>query len=116
MAQQTQILLTCDICGGDKPGQETVNFGVDGGQYEIDLCEKHAKQLRDGVAQYVGAARRVSTRGGGRRASGGTGRGAGDRQRTQEIREWARSKGIKVSERGRLSADVVAQFDKAKGR
>ena len=115
MAQKVQVLLVCDICEGGKPGSETIGFGVDGSQYEIDLCDKHAKNLRDSVAQYVGAARRASSSG----RSGGRSRrssGGGDRQRTQEIRAWARKKGIKVSERGRLSSDIVAQYEAANGR
>lgn len=114
MAQKVQVLLVCDICEGGKPGSETIGFGLDGSQYEIDLCDKHAKNLRDSVAQYVGAARRASSAG----RSGGRGRrssGGGDRQRTQEIRAWARSKGIKVSERGRLSSDIVAKYEAAHG-
>ena len=112
MAQKVHLVLTCDICGGDKPGDETVSFGMDGATYEIDLCTKHAKQLRDGVASFVAAGRRQSNRAAGRRRSGGS----SDRERTQQIRAWARSKGIKVSERGRLSADIVAQFEKSGGR
>lgn len=116
MAQKVQVVLECDICEGGKPGSETIPFGLDGNTYEIDLCDKHAKNLRDSVAQFVGAGRRASSGGrsggrGGRRSSGG-----GDRQRTQEIRAWARSKGIKVSERGRLSSDIVAQYEAANGR
>ena len=113
MAQKVQVLLVCDICEGGKPGSETIGFGLDGGTYEIDLCDKHAKNLRDSVAQYVGAARKA-----GRPAGRGRGRssgGGGDRQRTQEIRAWARSKGIKVSERGRLSSDIVAKYEAAHG-
>lgn len=113
MAQKVQVLLVCDICEGGKPGSETIGFGVDGSSYEIDLCDKHAKQLRDNVATFVGAARRATSgaRGRGRRSSG-----AGDRQRTQEIRAWARKKGIKVSERGRLSGDIVAKYEAAGGK
>ncbi|HEX8001899.1 MAG TPA: Lsr2 family protein [Mycobacteriales bacterium] len=115
MAQKVQVLLVCDICEGGKPGSETVGFGFDGQSYEIDLCDKHAKQLRDSVATYVGAARRA-TGGGGRGRGRGGSRSGGDRQRTQEIRAWARKKGIKVSERGRLSSDIVAQYEAANGK
>lgn len=115
MAQKVQVLLVCDICEGGKPGSETIGFGVDGSSYEIDLCDKHAKNLRDSVAQFVGAARRATS---GRSGARGRGRssGGGDRQRTQEIRAWARGKGIKVSERGRLSSDIVAKYEAANGR
>ncbi len=115
MAQKVQVLLVCDICEGGKPGSETIPFSLDGSQYEIDLCDKHAKNLRDSVSQYVGAARRATS--GGARGRGGRARsGGGDRQRTQEIRAWARKKGIKVSERGRLSSDIVSQYEAANGR
>lgn len=111
MAQRTHVILTCDICGGDKPGDETMTFGLEGSTYEIDLCTKHAKQLRDGVAPFVAAGRRMSSRAGRRRSSA-----SGDRQRTQEIRAWARKKGIKVSERGRLSSDLVAKYEASGGK
>jgi hypothetical protein len=113
VAQKIQVMLVCDICEGGKPGSETIGFGLDGSSYEIDLCDKHAKGFRDAVSSYVGQARRAvsGARGRGRRSSGG-----GDRQRTQEIRAWARKKGIKVSERGRLSGDIVSQYEAANGK
>jgi hypothetical protein len=107
-----QVLLTCDLEEGDKPGTQTIGFSVDGSSYEIDLCDKHAKQLRDGVASFIEAGRRV--RGAGSRRGRAAGRG--DRQRTQEIRAWARKKGIKVSERGRLSADIIAKYEASSGK
>jgi hypothetical protein len=112
MAQKVQVLLTCDLEDGEKSATTTVPFSVDGTSYEIDLCDKHAKQLRDAVGPFTAAARRVSaSRGGRRRSSGGA-----DRERTQAIRAWARKKGIKVSERGRLSGDIVARYEAAGGR
>ena len=116
MAQKVQVVLECDICEGGKPGSETIGFGLDGQSYEIDLCDKHAKQLRDNVSTFVGAGRRATSGGSRGRARSGGGRTAGDRQRTQEIRAWARKKGIKVSERGRLSSDIVNQYEAANGR
>ncbi len=115
MAQKVQVLLTCDVEKDEKPAEETVTFGLDGANYEIDLCDKHAKQFRDSLSTYVSAGRRAAS-GGSRRRRGTTGAARGDRERTQAIREWARTKGIKVSERGRLSADVVAQYEASGGR
>jgi hypothetical protein len=114
MAQKIQVLLTCDLESGDKPGTETIAFAVEGKTYEIDLCTKHAKQLRDAVAPFIEAGRRTGSRGAGSgrsRSSGG-----GDRERTQAIRAWARRKGIKVSERGRLSGDIVAKYEASGGK
>lgn len=110
MAQKINVTLEDDLTGG--PADETVSFSLDGTNYEIDLTTKNAKTLRDALAPYVGAGRRASSgsgRRGGRRGSAG----GGNRERTAEIRAWARKKGIKVSERGRVSSDVVAQFEAA---
>ena len=38
---------------------------------------------------------------------------APDREQTAAIREWARANGHEVSERGRLSASVLAAFEAA---
>ena len=109
MAQKMQVLLTCDLDDGDKLATETIRFGVEGSNYEIDLCAKHAKQLRGGVASFVSAGRRISSgRGVARRGRTSV---RSDRQRTAEIRAWAKKKGLKVSERGRLSSDIVAQYE-----
>ena len=111
MAQKTTVTLTCDLEAGDKPATQTLTFGLDGSSYEIDLCDKHAKQFQDSLASYVSAGRRVRGAGGRRRrAAGGS-----DRERTQEIRAWARKKGLKVSERGRLSSDIVAKYEASGG-
>jgi hypothetical protein len=115
MAQKIQVLLICDVCNDGTPGTENIRFGLDGVNYEIDVCDRHAGQLRDAVAPFSGAGRRAA--GGGSAGSGRGSRrgGGGDRARTQQIRAWAKQKGVKVSERGRISADVAAQYDAAHG-
>ncbi|MGV8977883.1 MAG: histone-like nucleoid-structuring protein Lsr2 [Cellulomonas sp.] len=110
MAQKVQVLLVDDIDGGT--ADETVTFAVDGVTYEIDLTAEHAAELRNSVATWVGHARKLSGRtstGAGRPARGrrGTGVDAG------AIREWAKTNGHHVSERGRISAGVKAAYDAA---
>ena len=113
MAQKVQVLLVCDLHEGDVEGTETVTFAVDGAAYEIDVCDQHGAELRDAFAPYVGAARRAGRAGApARRARAGSRRAAG-KDRTGDIREWARTHGHKVSERGRLSAAVVAAYEAA---
>lgn len=109
MAQRVQIILEDDIDGG--PADETVTFGLDGVTYEIDLNEKNASALRDALARYTGNARRA----GGRRATGrrATGRKSAAKSNSFEVREWARANGHSVSDRGRISADVMAAYEKA---
>jgi hypothetical protein len=93
---------------GDGPAEETISFSLDGSAYEIDLCRTHSAGLHDALAPYVGAARRVAnTRTRTRR------RGGGARGRAGEIRDWARSQGIAVNERGRIPADLAAKYDAA---
>ena len=108
MAQKVQVILVDDIDGGS--ADETVSFSLDGVSYEIDLSTKNAAAFRDSLAQYVGTARKVGRsagRGPARRRSGG-----GD-NRTAQIREWARSNGHKVNERGRIPATVIEAYEKA---
>src|SRR4051794_6191129 len=44
MAQRVNVVLVDDIDGSD--AAETVTFGLDGVQYEIDLSDGHADELR----------------------------------------------------------------------
>ncbi len=117
MAQRVQVLLVCDLHDEEVEGSETVAFGLDGSSYEIDVCEDHAVELRDAFAPFVGAARRAGRAAAApaQRRSARTSRSGGgsDRERVQEIREWARNHGHKVSERGRLSAAVVQAYEAA---
>lgn len=116
MAQKVQVLLVCDLHDGEEEGTETVAFSLDGSSYEIDLCADHAASMRDDLATYVGAARRAGRSGSStaaRRSSRPARSGSADKQRVQDIREWARNNGHQVSERGRLSSVVVEAYDKA---
>jgi hypothetical protein len=110
VAQKIQTLFIDDLDGSDAEG--TVRFGLDGSEYEIDLNAKHAQQLRDALARYVGAARRVG--GGARRpAARGGRRASASGLNTTEVREWARAQGIEVKDRGRVPAEVVVKFKAA---
>jgi Lsr2 len=107
MAQRVNIVLEDDIDGSE--ADETVSFALDGATYEIDLSSANAAQLRDSLATYIGHARRA----GGRRAAGRpTSRAAGKRD-LADVRQWARKNGHTVSERGRISAEIQAAYDKA---
>ena len=111
MAQKIQTLLIDDLDGSAAEG--TVRFGLDGTEYEIDLNAGHARELRDALTRYVDAARRVD--GGARKPARGR-RGPSGGLNTTEVREWARAQGIEVKDRGRVPADLVAQFKAATGQ
>ena len=101
MAQKVKILLIDDLDGSD--AEETVSFAVDGVSYEIDLNDEHAAELREAFARWIGHARRAGGRKStGRRSSGSSARN-GD---TGAVREWARENGYKVSDRGRVPAEI----------
>ncbi len=105
MAQKVNIILVDDIDGTD--AAETVLFGLDGATYEIDLNDKNAAALRDALAGYVGHARKVTTSKGRKTRATTSGPSA------RELRDWARSNGHQVSDRGRVPADVREAFEAA---
>jgi hypothetical protein len=109
VAQIREIRLIDDLDGGT--AAETVGFGIDGKNYEIDLSSGNAGKLRDALASYVAAARRS----GGRRGGGSAGNAPArrppiDREQNQAIRDWARKRGMKVSDRGRIPAEVLDAY------
>jgi hypothetical protein len=124
MAQKVQVILVDDVDGGE--AAETVSFALDGVSYEIDVSEKNATALREALAPWVGHARRVGGRSGGGRArssssgssssSGGGGRSRGSsagRHDLSDVRAWARENGYQVSDRGRVSSEVITAYEKA---
>jgi Lsr2 len=106
MAQRVTVELQDDIDGG--PADETLRFGLSGTEYEIDLSKKNASTFRRRVAPYIEHARKAG-RGQRRRPV----RTASGRERSADIRAWAKDQGIAVSERGRIPASVVEQYEAA---
>lgn len=109
MAQTIRITLTDDLDGST--ATETVAFGLDDTSYELDLNAKNAAALRKTFERYLGAARKTT-----RSRTAKSRRGASAAASTSDpraVRAWASSNKIKVSPRGRLSADVVAKFHSA---
>jgi hypothetical protein len=122
----TKTILSDDLDGSEAAGTSTF-LGPDGLRYEIDLNEAHAKQLHEIVDAYtedigdflakarpvavkaprgVGAKRAVKAVSAGPRRNRGS-----DVDRNVAIRDWAKSQGIDVNERGRLSKAVVEAYD-----
>jgi hypothetical protein len=96
MAQKTVVTVVCDLPhDGEIEGNETVSF-----------CSAHAKDLTDLFSAYTSHARRVSA--GARRRKTRSGPG---RERSSEIRAWARERGEKVSERGRIPASIIQEYE-----
>ena len=113
MAKTVITQITDDLDGSS--GAETVTFGYRGTNYEIDLGRRNASAFDKTMRPYVDAARKVTTVRGGRRASS-DGRRTSRRSSAGQlasIREWARAEGYSVSDRGRISANVMEAYEKA---
>lgn len=103
MATRTVTQLLDDITGQN--ADETVSFGLDGVDYEIDVNKKNAAALRKAFAPFQEVARRV----GGRRAPAAMKKVASGVD-SKAVRAWAASNGIELSERGRIPGHVIEQY------
>ena len=90
MAKTVIVKLTDDMDGGD--ADETIQFGLDGKSYEIDLSTANASELRQAFKPYI--------------EKGRSSRGAGGRPRTR------RPSGPPAEESlySKLSAEEKARF------
>jgi Lsr2 len=111
VAQKVQTLFIDDLDGSEAVG--TVRFGLDGSEYEIDLNDRHTEDLRKLLAPYVDAARRSP---GARKPGRGGRRASGAALSSTEVRDWAKSQGIEVKDRGRVPAELIVKFRAASGK
>lgn len=107
MAQRIIKSITDDIDGSEDA--RTVTFAFEGRSYEVDLSAKNRDKLAKALEPYIKAGRAASTsrRTVGSRTSGTT------RHNTTAIREWAKANGHKVSDRGRIAAEVLQAYEAA---
>jgi hypothetical protein len=117
MAKQTIVTVTDDL-DGTEPA-ETVTFGLDGREYEIDLSDENTDKLHDALAPYIEAGRKAGSNG-----SSGVGHGrkpnkpepggrdAVTKEEAQEIRAWVRTEGGHIGDRGRIPKKYVEAFRK----
>jgi Lsr2 len=106
MAKNVSVVITDDLDGS--AGAETVAFGFDGHSYEIDLGEKNRVKLEKSLQPFIDAGRKTAAR-----KSAKAPRAAGSRTDRAAVRAWAAGQGLKVSERGRISAEVMSKYDAA---
>lgn len=111
MAQKVLVQLIDDLDGAASEDVTTVQFGLDGVTYEIDLSDSNADQLRNLLADYVASARRT-----GGRVRRGTRPGQGGAAANNDagaIREWAQANGIELAARGRIPSHVAESYRQA---
>ena len=87
-------------------------FSLDGADYEIDLSKKNAASLRKAFAEYIAAGRSIrSQRQAVRTKNVVAPRRTKDRSaELAAIREWAAKAGFQVSQKGRISQEVLDRY------
>lgn len=118
MAQRVQVDLIDDLNGEE--AQETVRFGVDGIDYEIDLTIDNAEKLRSTLSEYVNKGRKAKA---GRKNQGGqrtfspssssASTSRSKQEETRRIRQWAKDNGHNPSSRGRITQSIVDAYNEA---
>jgi hypothetical protein len=114
VAQKVDVRLVDDVDGSE--ASETIEFALEGRRYELDLSDENAAKLRGIFAPYVDAARRTGGGRGGRRRgrdASAPPRATVDREKTTAIRVWARENGHEVSDRGRISKNILEAYEEA---
>ena len=101
MAKSVSVVVTDDLDGSSDA--ETVAFS-----FEIDLGKKNRVKFEKSLQPFMDAGRRTALR-----RTAKPARGARSRTDNAAVRAWATAQGLKVSERGRISADVVSKYEAA---
>lgn len=113
MAKQVLTTFVDDLNDEITEDVKTVEFGLYGKNYTIDLGKENREILEQNLADFIEVAKKAS-RGGGRpqvKQQVSNGRSpAVDREQNQAIREWARKRGLNVKDRGRIPAGVVEAY------
>ena len=103
MVKKTVAKFYSDVSGDEIAGTDpTIKFSVGGVDYEIDLTADKKSAFDTALAPFLRAARKPSLS-----------RADDPKFRPKVIREWARSQGIDVPERGRIPTQVRTAYEQA---
>jgi Lsr2 len=106
MAKTVRVVITDDLDGS--PGTETATFSFGGQSYEIDLSAANLARLEESLRPFTDAGRRT-----GKSRPAKAARANGPRIDRAAVRAWAAGQGLQVSERGRISAEVMSKYEAA---
>ncbi len=114
MAERIVRQLIDDLDGSEIPdgAGERVVFSLRGTEYQIDLSKANVAKLEKAFKPYVEAGSKIRGRGA-RGTKSVRSTGPSGREQLAAIRDWARSNGYEVSDRGRIKAEVVDAFEAA---
>jgi hypothetical protein len=110
MAKQTTVTITDDLDGS--ANAKEVSFSLNGKAWVIDLNAKNRAALEKALKPYIAKATEQ-----GRRRRPGKATRSSSRSKSRPdlaaVREWAKNNGHPVSDRGRISTDVLTAYDAA---
>ncbi|GAA2064328.1 histone-like nucleoid-structuring protein Lsr2 [Williamsia deligens] len=104
MARITVVEVVDDLSGRVLSDPESVRFGIDGTEYELETSRENAQELRDLLQKYVEVSRKRT----GRRSDA-----ARAAVSVAEIRAWAIENGWDINERGRVPKVIVDAYNEA---
>jgi hypothetical protein len=121
MAQKTIVTLVDDLTGEEAQDISTVEFSLDGVLYQLDLTDTNRDTLRGALSPYIAAGRKIGGRRRGPRRPRpvikNNGRASGyTRETSKAIRAWAKTHGYTVSDRGRISLEVMQAWQRHAGK
>jgi len=104
MATRTIVELIDDLDGSK--AEVTLHFAVEGVEYEIDLAKTNETVFYDALRPFFAAARRTNKPAPSPKRS----RGANRDYDPVKVREWAKTQGIELGERGRIPGNVIQAY------
>jgi hypothetical protein len=109
MATRTITEFIDDLTG--QPGEDVkaVEFSIDGTSYTIDLAGDNAARFRDNLSPYITAGRKTIGKASSVRL--GAAPAKRDKAQTKAIRDWARTNGYQISDRGRIPTQVEHAYN-----
>jgi hypothetical protein len=110
MAKQTTVTITDDLDGS--ANAKEVSFSLEGRSWVIDLSAKNRAALEKALKPYIAKATEQGRRTNRAKAARRSSR-TRSRADLSAVREWARSNGHQVSDRGRISGDIQKAYDAA---
>ncbi|OHT89145.1 histone-like nucleoid-structuring protein Lsr2 [Mycobacteroides saopaulense] len=111
MAKLVTVTLIDDFDGVAR-ADETVEFGLDGVSYRIDLSAENADRLRNELSVWIERAREMQPQTSRHAKASPRRRTSMERRRGRAIREWAQRNGHPVAAHGRISTEIVDAYQR----
>ncbi|MZE54297.1 Lsr2 family protein [Streptomyces sp. SID5770] len=111
MAQKIVTIYTDDLTGSESEEAAPHTFALDGVGYEIDLAPESYDKLLDALGPFIKQGRRTGRIKG--QSSPRSRKAPSGGPSAEEIRSWAKERGLEVNERGRVPSGIREQYEAA---